>query len=565
MINLEKRKRIMQRSMMLGHCICNPKQACPCELFKEKNVCLCAGERLEDAMEDVQLTKFVENAGCASKINQNDLKKVLAGLPEISDPRVLVSASTCDDAGVFQLDGGEALVQSVDVFTPNVDDAYTFGQIAAANSVSDIYAMGGNPLTALSIIGFPIEKLSHKVMNQILRGGIDKMSEAGVVVIGGHSINDQDIKFGFAVTGLINPSRIVTNNAAKPGDVLVLTKPIGVGVISFAHQMGKASHEAMAMIGRTMSELNRNAAEIMVEMGVCSATDVTGFGLLGHLAEMVRQSAVTAEVYVEDVPVFEEALDLIREGVVSGAIERNKEYASQYVHVADGVPEEMQYVLYDPQTSGGLLMCVPSDKAEVLVGRLKDAGIEYASVIGKVVAKSRGEILLMKSPDSESPKTVSAGAEEEVRGAPSGIMGKPARVGEGSIVAPVSRRPEPTVLYGERPGMPVPPCCELAAKAECCASPPEVSTVADIAKIKEKFSAFMGAVNSEGAISLRNKELISIALSVVCKCEPCVKIHIDKARSLGIGQAEIDEAVWMGIAFGGAPVMMFYNTIMGKK
>jgi len=530
MINLEKRKRIMQRSMMLGHCICNPKQACPCELFKEKNVCLCAGERLENAVEDVRLTKFVENAGCASKINQNDLKKVLSGLPEISDPRVLVSASTCDDAGVFQLDGGEALVQSVDVFTPNVDDAYTFGQIAAANSVSDIYAMGGKPLTALSIIGFPIEKLSHKVMNQILRGGIDKMSEAGVVVIGGHSINDQDIKFGFAVTGLINPSRIVTNSAAKPGDVLVLTKPIGVGVISFAKQMDKASPQAMAAISRSMAELNKVAAEIMVDAGASAATDVTGFGLLGHLSEMAFQSGVTVELHADEIPIFEEALDLIHQGVVSGAIERNKEYASQYVSVADNVGQDMEYLLYDPQTSGGLLICVPEVNSELLLARLKSAGVEHASVVGRVIEKSGGRILVKKSRDSERPRIVTP--KQELKAAAAAATSA---------------------------------CCESPPQAECCASSPEVAPVTDAAKAKEKFWAFMGAVNADGAISLRNKELISIALSVVCKCEPCVKIHVDKARSLGIGQAKIDEAVWMGIAFGGAPVMMFYNTIMGRK
>lgn len=202
MIDKAKRKKIMERSIALGHCICNPKQAYPCALFKEKNVCLCAGERMKDAEDrEVKLTEFVENAGCASKINQNDLKKILAGLPRINDPRVLVSSDTCDDAGVFKLDNSMALVQSVDVFTPVVDDPYTFGEIAAANSVSDIYAMGGIPLTALSIVGFPIEILSHRVMNRMLQGGIDKMKEAGVVILGGHSIKDNEIKFGFSVTG----------------------------------------------------------------------------------------------------------------------------------------------------------------------------------------------------------------------------------------------------------------------------------------------------------------------------------------------------------------------------
>jgi selenide,water dikinase len=532
MIDLEKRKRIMQRSMMLGHCICNPKQDCPCDLFKEKNVCLCAGERLEDAMEDVQLTKFVENAGCASKINQTDLKRALAGLPEISDPRVLVSSSTYDDAAVYQLDGNQALVQTVDVFTPNVDDAYTFGQIAAANSLSDVYAMGGRALTALSIIGFPIERLSHKVMNQIIRGGVDKMNEAGVAVIGGHSINDQDVKFGFAVTGTISPSKIVTNSNAKPGDVLVLTKPIGVGVITFARQMDRASPEALKAISQCMVDLNKVPSEIMVNVGVCAATDVTGFGLLGHLSEMVCQSGVTAELYVDDVPIFGEALDLIREGVVSGAIERNKEYASQYVTVADGVGEDMEYLLYDPQTSGGLLMAIGEDKAESLIARLKEAGIEHASVIGRVLSKSGGRIVLKRNRDSESPKIVTPKEKADA----------------GPATSPAT-----------------PPCCEQPPQEECCASPPDLSSHALTPEIKEKFSAFMGAVNSEGAISLRNKELIAIALSALAKCEPCVKIHVNKARSLGISDEEINEAVWMGVAFGGAPILMFYSTVMEKK
>jgi len=396
-VDLEKRKRIMKRSIELGHCICNPKQACPCDLFKEKNVCLCAGERLEDSLEKVELTKFVESTGCASKINQNDLKKVLAGLPEVSDPRVLVSANTCDDAGVYKLNDEIGLVQSVDVFTPSVDDPYIFGQIAAANSLSDIYAMGGKPLTALSIIGFPIETLSHKVMTQILQGGIDKMKEAGVVVIGGHSIKDEEIKFGFAVTGEVNPSKIITNDKAKPGDVLVLTKPLGTGILGFAGQLGKASSSAIKATSDSMAELNKVPSEIMAGMGVTTATDVTGFGLMGHLIEIVIQSGVTAEVFADQVPIFDEVLDCIQKGMISGAIERNREYASQYVSVAKEINEELENVFYDPQTSGGLLIAIKEEDAEALVTRLKDRGIEHATIIGKIVSKSKGKIILKET------------------------------------------------------------------------------------------------------------------------------------------------------------------------
>lgn len=400
MIDREKRKLIMGRSIKLGHCICNTKQKCPCDLLKEKDVCLCAGERLEDAPEKVELTKFVENAGCASKINQNDLKKILAELPEISDPRVLVSTNTCDDAGVYKINNKLALVQSVDIFTPVTDDPYIFGQIAAANSVSDIYAMGGKPLTALSIIGFPIETLSHKVMSQIMLGGINKMKEAGVVILGGHSIKDNEIKFGFAVTGIIDPTKIITNDSAKPGDVLVLTKPIGTGVISFASQMGRASDSAMMAISQSMAELNKVPAEVLVEMGVITATDITGFGLLGHLCEIVQQSGVTAEVYADQVPIFDEVLDCLRKGMISGAVERNREYASQFVSVAEDVGEEWEAVFYDPQTSGGLLIGIEEGKTDVLISRLREKGIEHAAIIGKVVSKSGGKILLKKNEKS---------------------------------------------------------------------------------------------------------------------------------------------------------------------
>jgi selenide,water dikinase len=400
MFDPEKRKIVMGRSRKLRHCICNPKEPCPCDLFKEKNVCLCAGERLPDMPKKVRLTDYVESAGCASKINQNDLKIALSGLPAIDDENVLVSADTCDDAGIYKMSEGLALVQSVDVFTPNVDDPYAFGQIAAANSVSDIYAMGGKPLSALSIIAFPIDRLDHEVMNKMLKGGIDKMKEAGVVVLGGHSIKDNEIKFGFAVTGTIHPDRIITNDNAKVGDVLILTKPLGTGVISFANQLGKAFPFNMAAISRSMAELNKAAAEVMTEKSVTTATDVTGFGLMGHLAEMVSQSGVTAEVYADCVPLFDDVLDFVKLEMISGAVERNREYAESYVTNDAQVGSEWETVLYDPQTSGGLLMAVKEEKKEEILRRLKEKGVENAEVIGKIVEKSNGRIILKKVPNS---------------------------------------------------------------------------------------------------------------------------------------------------------------------
>lgn len=397
MIDYEKRKRIMGRSIRLGHCICNPKEPCPCELFKQKNVCLCSGEREEDALENVPLTSLVENAGCASKISQEDLKKALSGLPRMFDPRVLVSSDTCDDAGVFKLSSRTALVQSVDVFTPVVDDPYVFGQIAAANSVSDIYAMGGRPLTALSIIAFPIERLSPRIMNRMLQGGIDKLREAGTAVLGGHSIKDKEIKFGFAVTGVVRPDRMTVNSKARPGDLLILTKPVGTGTLSFARQIGRAPARGLAEAERSMTELNRAAAEAMTAARVTTATDITGFGLAGHLSELAVQSGVELEVYGEAIPVFDGVLDLIRDGVISGAVERNREYASAFVRRARGVGEDLETLLYDPQTSGGLLIAVRRSKAPALLSALKRKGVACAAVIGRVTRKGPGRIILKKN------------------------------------------------------------------------------------------------------------------------------------------------------------------------
>ena len=397
MIDYKKRKRIMGRSIRLGHCICNPKEPCPCDLFKRKNVCLCSGEREEDALENVPLTSLVENAGCASKISQEDLKKALSGLPRIFDRRVLVSSDTCDDAGVFKLNARTALVQSVDVFTPVVDDPYVFGQIAAANSVSDIYAMGGRPLTALSIIAFPIERLSPRIMNKMLQGGIDKLREAGVAVLGGHSIRDKEIKFGFSVTGIVNPDKMTVNSKAKPGDVLILTKPLGTGTLTFARQIGRAPAKGLAAAERSMTELNRAAAESMTAAGVTTATDITGFGLAGHLSEIAAQSGVEMEIYGEAIPVFEGVMDLIRDGVISGSVERNRDYASAFVKVGKGADEDLETLLYDPQTSGGLLISVRRSKAAAFLAALKKKGVRHAMVIGKVTRKGPGKIILRKN------------------------------------------------------------------------------------------------------------------------------------------------------------------------
>jgi selenide, water dikinase len=394
MIDYEKRKRIMGRSLKLGHCVCNPKEDCPCELFKKKNICLCSGEREDEALEDIPLTTLVENAGCASKIGQEDLKRALSGLPRILDPAVLVSSETCDDAGVYRIDAERALVQTVDVFTPVVDDPYVFGEIAAANSVSDVYAMGGRPLTALAIVAFPIETLSARIMNRMLQGGFDKLREADTVVIGGHSIKDREIKFGFAVTGIVHPDRIVTNAAAEPGQVLILTKPVGTGILSFASQIGRSRPEWLEATARSMASLNRIAAEVMIKAGVRCATDVTGFGLIGHSGEIARQSGVDIEINSGAVPLFEGVLECVREGLIPGGVERNRESAAGILERAPDVGEDLESILCDPQTSGGLLMCVAPARAGELIRALHDRGNLSAAIIGRITGRSDGRIRL---------------------------------------------------------------------------------------------------------------------------------------------------------------------------
>ena len=548
MKDLARRKRIMQRSMRLGHCICDPKKACPCDVLKEKDVCLCAGERLEAPKGPVRLTQLVEKAGCASKIDQATLKTVLKDLPPIDDPRVLVGVAAGDDAGVYQLDDGLALVQTVDVFSPSVDDPYTFGQVAAANSLSDVYAMGGRPLTALSVIGFSVGTVPDQVMADILRGGIDKMTEAGVPVIGGHSIKDEEIKAGFAVTGLIDPKKMVTNAGARPGDVLILTKPLGTGIIAFAAQIDRAPAGAAEATAKSMTTLNKAASELMVGFGAHACTDVTGFGLIGHLAEMAASSGVDVEIVWDDIPLFEGVVDCVSAGIIPGGVERNRESSGAAVTLADDAQPAMLDVCLDPQTSGGLLVALPAAKADAFLKRLHDAGMTDAAVIGKVTGKGTGRILLSTNGTRAAP-------------AVSGAAG-----GKEPEVMASAEKEEPCCAD---PGAAEEPCCaDRGAEEEvpCCAEPGgsghvQVAGGPGVAAVEGQFKAFMKAAAAPGALDVATKQAIAIALSVHAHCAPCVKAHIKKAKSMGFSDDEIEEAAWMAISFGGGPTMMFYNTV----
>jgi selenide,water dikinase len=396
MINLEKRKRIMQRSIKLGHCICNPKLPCPCDLLKQQNVCLCAGERLENkkTQKSVKLTQLITNPGCASKIDQGFLKRVLKKLPIFDDPRILVGVPAGDDAGVYDIGNGQALVQTIDVFTPSVDDPYTFGQIAAANSLSDVYAMGGAAMTALSVIGFPARTLPDFVLQQILKGGCNVMKQARVAVIGGHSINDPEIKAGFAVTGIIKKDKIITNANVKPGDRLILTKPIGTGIITFAAQLGRATPQMTRQTAKSMASLNKTASELMLKFNAHACTDVTGFGLMGHLTEMASRSKVDIELVCKNIPMIDGVADLAGKSVLPGAIERNKESCAERVTITGDLSRELTDICYDAQTSGGLLIAVSPKNTAGLLKALRRSGITKAAIIGKALKKGRGRVFI---------------------------------------------------------------------------------------------------------------------------------------------------------------------------
>ncbi len=384
-IDIKRRKAVMSRSVKLGHCVCNTRQGCPCDTFRLHNVCPCAGEKMPPSMEATALTRHVRKAGCASKIGQSDLLKILGRLPPQMNPDVLVGTTAGDDAGVYRLSDDLALVQTVDVFTPCVDDPRLFGQIAAANSVSDVYAMGGTPLTALSVVGFPIDTLDGDVLAELLLGGREKLDEANCALVGGHSWQDEEIKLGFAITGLIHPSQVVKRGAAQAGDALVLTKPLGSGMISFAAQIGAVTAEALEDAGRVMATLNRDAAIAMVKYKAHAATDITGFGLAGHLVEMMRTSGCSCHIQFPSLPVYRAVPECLARGILSGAIERNEAYAMGWVRAADTGGESLLPVLYDPQTSGGLLISLPPERALDLCRELQELGHLETRIIGNVI------------------------------------------------------------------------------------------------------------------------------------------------------------------------------------
>ena len=318
----------------------------------------------------------------------------MEGLALRPDPNVLAGIEMAEDAGVYKLNDDLAIIQTLDFFTPIVDDPYTFGQVAAANALSDVYAMGGTALTAMNIVCFPINSMDVSILREILAGGLERIHEAGVALVGGHSVEDQELKYGLSVTGIIQPQRVVLNRGAEAGDALVLTKPLGTGIVNTALKRGKASEAAVAKVVESMTTLNRHASELMRSAEVHACTDVTGFGLMGHACEMIGGADVGMVIDSSNIPFFSEAEQLAKDGMIPGGLQRNRDYNRCMVDIADDVPQFMQDIIFDPQTSGGLLIAVPRAGAESLVEQMREDGIESATVIGEVVVEPKGRIVV---------------------------------------------------------------------------------------------------------------------------------------------------------------------------
>ena len=308
------------------------------------------------------------------------------------DNRVLIGFEEADDAAVVRLDGDRYLVQTVDFFTPIVDDPYQFGQIAAANSLSDIYAMGGQPLFALNVVGFPIKELPKSVLTEILQGGADKADEAGITIVGGHSINDKEPKYGLVVTGEVNKNQFIRNDTAKEGDVLVLTKPLGIGIIATAIKKGEANKSLIDAAVEVMVTLNKSAADIMNSLEVHAATDITGYGLLGHLSEICNGSYVSSEIQVSEIPYINGTSELAEKGIISEGSKRNFKTSKKYTKFSESISETEKFILSDAQTSGGLLISLSENQANEYLNQFRnETGMEVA-VIGKIVKKGKDTI-----------------------------------------------------------------------------------------------------------------------------------------------------------------------------
>jgi cysteine desulfurase len=343
---------------------------------------------------NIQLTKYTQGLGCACKLRPQELEKILREIPAATDPGILIDTQNSDDAAVYLINKTTALVQTVDFFTPIVDDPYDFGAIAAANALSDIYAMGARPLFALNIVGFPSNRLPMEVLKEILRGAADKAHEAGIAILGGHTIDDPEPKYGMTVSGLVDPEKIWANAGAKEKDAIILTKPLGTGILATAMKRGLLDEKSRNEVVASMAELNRKAAEIFAKYTVHACTDITGFGLTGHLSEVSVASGVDIELFADRVPVFKGVADLVAANIVPGGTVNNLNHFARHVKWDNSIAEVTRIILSDAQTSGGLLCTVPPGEKDSIIAELKDAGIGSASHIGNCLEKGEGHIFI---------------------------------------------------------------------------------------------------------------------------------------------------------------------------
>ncbi len=332
----------------------------------------------------IRLAQTVEAGGCSAKLSPKALEEILREVPLPSHPNIIVGASTHDDAGILRLPSGEYLVQTTDFFPPMVDYPYDFGQVAAANALSDVYAMGGRPICALSLVMFPSQHFPSDVLVSMLKGAADKVAESDAYILGGHTIDDHPIKFGLAVSGLVDPDRLVTNSGANPGDKLILTKPLGTSILTGARKVDLITEEEVRPAVESMCLLNRSGAERMNEFDIKGATDVTGFGLLGHAYRFANASGVSFRIESRDLPVLPGALDLIDQGVIPGGCMRNLDFVRERVAFLPSLTANRKWLALDPQTSGGLLMSAPSGIASDLLTALQNNGLTNARIIGEV-------------------------------------------------------------------------------------------------------------------------------------------------------------------------------------
>jgi len=319
----------------------------------------------------------------------------LRDLPLIKDQNLLTGFEHAEDAGVYKISDDVALVQTVDFFTPTVDDPYTFGQIAATNALNDVYAMGGKPITAMNIVCFPVKTMDMAVLREVLRGGLDKMREAGVLLVGGHSVEDNEIKYGLSVTGTVHPEKVWFNRGAEPGDSLILTKPLGTGIVSTAIKGGEADLHLVSNAIDCMTQLNKNVAELLIaHANIHACTDITGFGFLGHACEMIEGENVGLSINSAAVPIFKGVLNLVESGFVPAGLYRNKNYRISQIERKDTCPDWILDVLFDPQTAGGLFFSISAAEAQGLIEKLHQDGILDAAIVGKVVSENPGKIVV---------------------------------------------------------------------------------------------------------------------------------------------------------------------------